>query len=486
MNSDQIRAIELEEYEHCKQDCLYFIENYVFIEDRDLAEIARPFKLWAEQKEAINSLLIEKKTIFLKSRQIGISWLVLAYGVWRMIFGGYKIMALSKGEEEAKELVRRMAFIFEHLDFAGRDGKQLIRFDALALSISVFPPNGLESVFKAFPSSPSAGASFTGNLLFFDEWALQAYARDIFKAAYPAINRPTGGQFIGVSTIERGTLFEDIWVDENNGFKKIFISWRADPNRNQHWYDDTLRTIGLDAMHSQYPETVEQALTMVGGSFFPEFKDSVHIRPQETLHNARYYIAMDYGLDMLSAGLFRIDDKGYAFQMAEHNQSNLVVSDAANAVLKLSRLAPGEIFCFIAPPDLWNRRQDTGRSAADIFAECGVPLYKATNNNESGCTDLKEWLRPHFTKNEQNGQIEETAYLTFSNQLVETIKSLKGIQKDQHNPNTYSKNPHRLTHAVDMLRYFCAGRPIPMEEIHDEDYREEVDPYECLINYGRR
>ena len=42
---------------------------------------------------------------------------------------------------------------------------------------------------------------------------------------------------------------------------------------------------------------------------------------------------------------------------------------------------------------LWNRRQDTGKSAAEIFAECGVPLTKADNRRVQGWYDMAEWLK---------------------------------------------------------------------------------------------
>ena len=479
-----------EEFKYCLEHCEYFIESYVKIEDKDSADVVSSFKLWKEQREALQHLLSDKRVVALKARQIGITWLALSYAAWNMLRGGYSVMALSRSEDEAKELVRRMAFIFDHMPFASRIKEKKpytkVTFDSNALLLTVWGENGLESTFKAFASSPSAGRSFTGNLLIFDEWAFQAFAKEIFTAAYPAINRPNGGQFIGISTMELGTWFEEIWCNDNNGFIKIFIPWYADPKRDEKWYKDTLSTIGEDAMHREYPATAEEALSIPGGAYFPEINENVHIKPTGRHSDCRWYIALDYGLDMLSAGLFAIDMYGYATMTAEINRSGLIVSQAAEQVKHLATFAEDKIFCYIAPPDLWNRRQDTGRSAADIFGEHGVPLIKAVNTIESGCRDLKEWLKPQEALSDQTGNTYMTAYITFEESIRETIHCLKAIQKDKTNANIYAKDPHRLTHAVDMLRYFCAGRPIPSNGIKMyEDNYEADDNYESFINYGR-
>ena len=132
----------------------------------------------------------------------------------------------------------------------------------------------LVSTFKAFPSSPSAGRSFTGNILLLDEWAFQEYAEEIWTSAYPTINRPTGGKVIGLSTIKKGTLFESLWI-ENNAFHKIFLSVFSDPRRTQEWYERTAKDLGV-MVKQEYPRTAEEALSNLGGSYFPEFDYSKH------------------------------------------------------------------------------------------------------------------------------------------------------------------------------------------------------------------
>ena len=69
--------------------------------------------------------------------------------------------------------------------------------------------------------------------LLFDEWARHDNAEAVFAAAYPTINRPGSGKFIGLSTNERGSYFEEIVVDcldENSmGFNMIIFSMARRP-----------------------------------------------------------------------------------------------------------------------------------------------------------------------------------------------------------------------------------------------------------------
>lgn len=72
--------------------------------------------------------------------------------------------------------------------------------------------------------------------------------------------------------------------------------------------------------------------------------------------------------------------------------ATVISSEAAERIKELSD--DGEQpWLTLAPPDLWNRRQETGQSAADIFAANGVTLTKTSNDRLDGWSAVKEWLR---------------------------------------------------------------------------------------------
>lgn len=148
-----------------------------------------------------------------------------------------------------------------------------------------------------------------------------------------------------------------------------------------------------------------------------------------------------------------MDANGYAYVYRELYRSGLIVSAAAEEILAQSGEAVHATF---APPDLWNRHKDTGRSTAEIFHKCGLPLTRADNDRVQGWYDLKEWLRPQLDE-----QGRKTAGLRIFKNCANLIRTLPALQVDGQNPNDTAIHPHELTHAPDALRYFAAGRPAP-------------------------
>ena len=247
-----------------KADCRTFIERWVQIEDRDVSGLAIPFKLWEKQVEAVNAFIDDRLIVVLKARQLGLTWLALSYAVWKMIFTpGFSVVALSQKETpDAKELVRRVVFILRHLPkwitIEKSQAPPLYprpTWEATTLTVTISHAGAEPSTFLAMASAPGAGRSFTASLVILDEWAFQEYAKEIYSAAYPTINRPTGGQVIGLSTAKRGTLFEEICLKARaglNNFILVFLPWFADPRRTKEWYEKTKQDLP-NTYRAEYP-----------------------------------------------------------------------------------------------------------------------------------------------------------------------------------------------------------------------------------------
>ncbi|MBQ9459582.1 MAG: phage terminase large subunit [Oscillospiraceae bacterium] len=196
------------------------------------------------------------------------------------------------------------------------------------------------------------------------------------------------------------------------------------------------------------------------GQFFTEWDREKHVveafQPPEWW---RWYVAMDYGLDMLAALLIGVDDTGAAYVVGEvyegrdlgEGHDGLIVSEAAKEV---KRLAAGHtITAYLAPPDLWNARQETGRSVADIFAEHGLYLTKTGNDRADGWMAVKEWLKVRPC---EDGV--ERPRLRFFPNCRNIIRTLPLLQYDERRANDVRNEPHELTHAPDALRGFCVYR----------------------------
>ena len=217
------------------------------------------------------------------------------------------------------------------------------------------------------------------------------------------------------------------------------------------------------------------------GQYFTEWKRDIHvISPFEIPKHWRRYFVMDYGLDMLAGYWIALDECGRAYVYREIYESGLIISAAAKRIREMTP-SDEKMYANIAPPDLWNRRQDTGKSAAEIFAENGVPIIAAKNDRVQGWYNLKEWLRPCI--DEQGKTI---APLRIFSNCLNLIRTLPSVAVDPRNPNDVARDPHELTHAPDAIRYFVAGRPSPagVVKMRDEDeapeYETQIDD---LFNY---
>lgn len=255
---------------------------------------------------------------------------------------------------------------------------------------------------------------------------------------------------------------------------RIFIPSLVTDNKFMLEYDpDYIKR--LDAL----PEKERKALKygdwdIYDGMFFPEFKRSIHvIEPFQIPNNWNRYIAMDYGLDMFAVLFITIDTKGKAYVYNEIHKSNLIVSEAVQTLKSIMRQYKYKYI--YAPPDLWNRNRDTGKSTAELFYEGGIDLVKASNNRIAGWLNVKEWLRVKKVRHEQTGELYEDSDLKIFSNCLNLIKYLPQLQHDEKDPNDVATEPHEPTHITDALRYFCVSRTAPTKEVINKEITFNFD-----------
>ena len=218
---------------------------------------------------------------------------------------------------------------------------------------------------------------------------------------------------------------------------RIFIPSLVQDNKFMLTYDpDYIKR--LDAL----PEKERRALKygdwdIFDGQFFTEFKRNIHvIEPFEIPKDWYVYFVMDYGLDMLAGYWIAVDYNNNAYVFREVYQSNLLVSQARD---KIKEMTNESIYIYLAPPDLWNRHKETGKSTADIFAEGGIDLYKTNNDRIQGWLQMKEWLKVY--KDEQGC---DTSRLKIFSTCKNLIRCLPQIQHDEKKNRRCSKRATRV------------------------------------------
>ncbi|MEG0751211.1 MAG: phage terminase large subunit [Oscillospiraceae bacterium] len=235
---------------------------------------------------------------------------------------------------------------------------------------------------------------------------------------------------------------------------RVFIPSRVSDNiflaKSDPGYERRLRNL---------PDSERRALldgdwNLLEGRYFDEWRSEVHVvRPFPLSDECRRYFTMDYGLDKLAGYWIALYSDGRAFVYRELYESGQIISAAAQRIAELSS---GDDVCeFLAPPDLWNRRQESGQSAAELFAQNGIELVKAPSNRVAGWYALKEWLKPIELPEGGIG-----ARLSFFDCCTNAIRCISQIARDRKNPNDCDVFPHELTHAPDAIRYFASAHSI--------------------------
>jgi hypothetical protein len=207
------------------------------------------------------------------------------------------------------------------------------------------------------------------------------------------------------------------------------------------------------------------------GQYFNEFRPADHVcEPFQIPKEWRRYRAFDYGLDMLACYWVAVDSQRRCYVYKELCESNLPISEAADKIKSMTE-EDENIYCTLAPPDMWSRSQETGRSKALIFDENGLSLTKSNNDREAGWLSIKELMQKDV-----NG---ECRLKIFSN-CGKLIKHLPELQRDPKRPTDTMTEPHEITHSPDALRYFAIywTRPAPEAPTKRVKYRpDQLEDY---------
>lgn len=240
----------------------------------------------------------------------------------------------------------------------------------------------------------------------------------------------------------------------NGDNSRIFIPAKVQDNK--HLMDSDPDYVGR---LKQLPEMEQRALLygdwdIFAGQYFPEFRRDIHvIKPIKLPSYYKRFRSIDYGLDTTACYWWAVSTEGQCFIYRELHQSDLLLSDAAKKIIEMTP-SDEKIQYTVASPDLWNRKQESGESGAEIMAKAGlIGLIKANNKRVEGWRVMREYLKPY---DDGRGQ---TARLQIFSTCLSLIESIPALQHDDKNPEDAAGEPHEYTHAPESVRYGIMSRP---------------------------
>lgn len=224
----------------CKQDPVYFMKKYYYIQHPVKGRMT--FELYPFQEKVLRLFQRYDYTIINKSRQLGISTLTSAFALWLMLFEQDKnILVLATTQATAKNMVTKVRFAYDNLP----TWMQLPVLEHNRLSLRLRNGSQIKAVSAATDSARSEAVS----LLVIDEAAFIDRIDDIFTSAQQTL--ATGGRCIALSTPNGvGNWFHKKFTEAENGennFTPILLPWTVHPERTQQWRDEQTRDLGVRA-----------------------------------------------------------------------------------------------------------------------------------------------------------------------------------------------------------------------------------------------
>ena len=239
-----LTAEELEEYQKCYDDPIYYAEKYAkFMTDHGLTTVnLRPYQkkviscvteeIYDEDTDLVKP--VNRNIIWNASRQIGKTTTISVFLSWMLIFHvDRNILIVANKEKTAIEIVDKIINIFKGLPFWLKPGTEQWGKTALKLD------NGSKILSSATTNTASIG--FTIHCVLLDEFAhIPAnIVNNFWRSVYPTLSSSEVSQCIITST-PNGTTnkFYEIWTKSLEG-KNSFTHLRTDywevPGHDDKW-----------------------------------------------------------------------------------------------------------------------------------------------------------------------------------------------------------------------------------------------------------
>ena len=151
------------EIDRCQEDFGYFCRTYCHIlATADKFGAWALFALWPAQEEVARALPLHRAIVMLKARQLGFTWLIVAYALHQLLFFPIAtVLLFSKRDDEAAELLEfRLSEMYQRLP----DWMRQTKLTSAAAHKMEFPGGSRVMAFAT-----TGGRSYTATLAVIDE-----------------------------------------------------------------------------------------------------------------------------------------------------------------------------------------------------------------------------------------------------------------------------------------------------------------------------
>jgi len=240
------------------EDCLFWINTFVYTFDPRLDIPHVPFITFPFQDEfvlkAIDCIENGKDLFVDKSRDMGVSWMILAVFIWGWLFHGWELRVGSRNRDyvdkggDMNSLFEKMRYIMERVPawmvphkFENKRGTE--NNSAAKLINPV-----LKNTIVGEATSPNFARGGRSKAILYDEFAVWLCADEAWKAGADTTNCR-----IVVSTpAGMGNKFADLRFADDLEIERESLHWRLHPHKTEEWY--------LEECSRRSPEEIAQEL----------------------------------------------------------------------------------------------------------------------------------------------------------------------------------------------------------------------------------
>ena len=239
---------QIEEYQKCMSDPIYFIENYMKIVSLDEGLV--PMNMYKFQKKMVKTFHDNRFTICKLPRQSGKSTIIIAYLLHYVLFNpNVNVAILANKSSTARDILGRLQLGYEHLPKWLQQG--VISWNKGSLDLE----NGSSILAASTSASAIRGGSY--NIIFLDEFAYvpSTVSEEFFSSVYPTISSGKTTKVMIVSTPHGMNMFYKLWTDAETGkndYVPIEVHWSEVPGRDEVWKEETIRNTSQSQFNSEF------------------------------------------------------------------------------------------------------------------------------------------------------------------------------------------------------------------------------------------
>lgn len=427
----------------CQRDILFWFRHFAWTFDPRMTQPHKPFVPYPYQEQTIQTLVncIENGEDLLieKSRDMGVSWLILLVFQYYWLFRDGANFHLGSRKQEAVDRKGDISTLFEKLrynldwlpDWMKPAGWQPSMHDNLLRLIN--PANG--NVITGESSNENFGRGGRYRAALFDEfpfWPMQ-------EAAYASAGQSTPCRIVVGTPYGKNNRFADLRFAGQ--IKTLSIHWNLHPRKDEAWYEAQKSRMSEDEIAREldinYHLSVKNRV----------FRNFTEANKRELLYSPenRVIRSWDFGYHCPACLFFQLDSDDCLLVLHEEVGKEDLLLDFAQRVQQVSaEYFQNAIFEDICDPAGAQRSDKSAKTSIEILHSLGIyPDY-----SRSAIQDGIELVRMKLS-----ARINDKPGLMIDRRCVKLIEALEGGYRytSEQSELPFQEHPHE--DVVDCLRY---------------------------------